>query len=93
MARPKKRSKTRGHGKGAVFTRPHKRTDGTSYVRWQGAVDLGYSELGELKRKTVYGKTRKEVLDKLLAIKHQVDDGNFSNTRLTVKEYMEKWVA
>ncbi len=44
----------RGHGEGTIV----QRSDG----RWMAQIDLGYVD-GKRKRKTVYGKTRKEVAE------------------------------
>ena len=48
--------KRRGHGEGSVY----QRQDG----RWAGVLDLGSSG-GKRQRKTVYGKTQAEVIQKL----------------------------
>ena len=50
-------SKKRGNNEGSIY----KRQDG----RWAATVSLGY-EGGKRKRKTVYGKTRKGVAERLL---------------------------
>src|SRR5262249_27537688 len=47
-----KMSGRRGHGEGSI----HKRADG----RWAATIDLGWED-GRRKRKTLYGKTRREV--------------------------------
>ena len=49
----------RGHGEGSVY----KREDGV----WCASVDLGVVN-GKRKRKMVYGKTRKEVAEKLKVV-------------------------
>jgi hypothetical protein len=47
-------AKRRGNGEGTIY----KRQDGT----WAGQVSIGYDPVtGKLKRKSFYGKTRKEV--------------------------------
>lgn len=47
----------RGNGEGSIS----KRSDGA----WWGRVTVGYNSNGSQKRKAVYGKTRKEVQDKI----------------------------
>lgn len=47
----------RGHGEGSIYQRE-------SDDRWVAVVDLGYVN-GKRKRKPLYGKTRKEVAEKL----------------------------
>src|SRR5215472_16103722 len=48
--------KRRGRDEGSVF----QRADGL----WVSSISLGYTESGKRKRKTVYGATKQEVLDK-----------------------------
>ncbi len=74
----------RAHGEGTLS----RRSDG----RWQAQVMIGYGPDGKPKRKTVYGKTQAEAREKLEAIKRQLADDTFSDARLTVKEYLEKWL-
>lgn len=83
MAR--RRSTRRGRGEGSVF----ERADGT----WQGAVTIGYDENGKQRRKTVYGKTQAEVLVKVAEVKQQLSLGTLTKSALTVKLYLEKWLA
>ena len=78
-------ARRRGKGEGSIL----KRKDGT----WQGAVTVGYDENGKQKRKTVYGKTQKEVVEKIHAIKQQLMSGTFSENNLTVKMYLERWLT
>jgi integrase len=73
----------RAHGEGAITERP----DGT----WMGQVTTGYDD-SKRKRRTVYGKTQKEVGAKLAEIKQQLANGTLSNTKLTVKDYLERWL-
>jgi hypothetical protein len=49
-------TRRRGKGEGSITQRP----DG----RWVARVDLGWQE-GKRRRKAVYGRTRREVADKL----------------------------
>lgn len=83
MAR--RRSTRRGRGEGTVF----ERSNGT----WAGEVTTGYDENGKQKRKTVYGKTQAEALAKLGEVKQQLATGTFTDTKLTVKAYLEQWLT
>lgn len=74
----------RAHGEGTISKRP----DGT----WEGKVSLGYDGEGRRKRKTVYGRTRQEVKGKLDELKRQIAGGTFTDTKLTVKDYLEEWL-
>ncbi len=76
--------KRRGKGEGSIF----QRKDGT----WQGAVTTGYTENGKQNRRTVYGKTQKDVRERIDAIKQQLASGTLSDTTLTVKAYLEQWL-
>jgi hypothetical protein len=57
---PRRGKRRRGHGEGSIF----RRADG----RWAAEVDFGYSG-GKRNRTTVYGRTRKEVQEKLDALR------------------------
>jgi integrase len=72
----------RGRGEGSIY----KREDGT----WCASITLGVLQ-GQRRRKEVYGKTRKEVVEKLHALQRQHAAG-MTFTRLTVKEFLEQWL-
>ena len=83
----KKVKKTRrGHGEGSIT----QRKDG----RWQGSVLIGYDpETGRQKRKYFYGRTRKEVQDKLIKIIPKVQTGTYREpTKITVAEWFTTWL-
>lgn len=66
----------RGHGEGTIT----KRKDG----RWMAQVTVGRDPLtGKLKRKTFYGKTRREVQEKLDNFKAEVKTGTYVEPRKT----------
>ena len=70
----------RGHGEGSIT----RRKDG----RWMAALTLENH-----KRKYFYGKTRKEVQDKLNAALHeQKQDTLATGAQQTVKAYLERWL-
>lgn len=73
----------RGHGEGDV----HQRPDG----RWEARVDLGWQG-GKRSRKSVYGKTKREVLEKLRRAQRDKDFGRLvADERQTVGEFLEWW--
>jgi len=57
----------RGHGEGSIYQRE---SDG----RWCSTVDLGWVN-GKRKRKVIYGKTRKEVAEKLKVVLRDQQQG------------------
>lgn len=75
----------RAAGEGSV----HKRKQGG----WQGSVTLGIAG-GKRKRKTVYGATQREVLDKIATIKRTQDAGLPVGTSrpITLGDYLEAWL-
>lgn len=75
----------RANGEGSIF----KRKDG----RWQGDISLGYDQHGKRRRETVYGRTQREVREKIDRLKREVGSGSYSNTKLTLTEYLDKWHA
>ena len=74
----------RGHGEGAIY----QRADG----RWCASVDLGIIQ-GKRRRKVIYGKSRKEVADKLKALhRDQVAGINIAPEQQTVQQFLEQWL-
>jgi integrase len=83
-AKPKadKPTKTtrRGHGEGTVFFREDKDL-------WVSAVTIGG------KRRTLYGKTRKEVQDKKAALEATIIKGTYAEpSKVTVAVWLKKWL-
>lgn len=78
-------ARRRGHGEGSIY----KRKDG----RWAAEVDLGRHD-GKRQRKTVYGRTRREVAEKLAPLLKAQQDGLATpNERRRFGEFMEWWLA
>jgi hypothetical protein len=74
-------TKRRGHGEGSI----KQRADGL----WEARVSLPNG-----KRKSLYGKTRKEAQDKLRAALRDVDAGlDLSAGRQTVAQFLDQWLA
>jgi integrase len=73
-------ARRRGNGEGTIL----RRTDG----RWAAAIVFeGYQ------RKWIYGKTRRDVSDRLRKIRTDVAEGRpVMNERLTVSEYLNRWL-
>lgn len=78
-------ARKRAHGEGTIS----KRKDG----RWEAKASVGYKPDGTPKRKAVYGRTQAEVKEKLEAIKQQLATGTFTDTRLTIGAYLERWLG
>src|SRR5690349_6222347 len=75
----------RGQQEGTIS----KRADG----RWMARLHLGYDPAGKRQRQTFYGKTRKEVQEKLLAARHAQQQGLPVKTdRQTVAQFLVQWV-
>lgn len=79
--------KRRGNGEGSIYRRP----DGT----WVGQVSIGYDPAtGKLKRKSFYGKTRKEVADKIAQALQELKSGTFVEpTQTTFGDWLDKWLT
>lgn len=82
MAR--RRSTRRGRGEGSVF----EQANGT----WRGKVTTGYTEDGKQRFRWVSGKTQAEALAKIGEIKQRLSNGTYSDTKLSVKSYLERWL-
>ena len=81
MARSK-----RGRGEGGVYQRESDRL-------WVGTVSLGYDGNGKRKRKTVYGQSKKEVLDKLREIQAAARVGNVPDPgNMIVSQLLDRWL-
>ncbi len=73
--------KHRGHGDGSIYYRE-------SDKRWTSSLILPTG-----KRKYLYGKTRKEVQEKLRKAQQAVEQGTLvQNTAITVESYLEHWL-
>lgn len=74
----------RGNGEGSIF----KRTDG----RWAATLDLGYTD-GKRRRKTFYGKTRREAQEQLTAALRTRQQGlPVITERQTIAEFLRRWL-
>jgi integrase len=73
-------AKQRGHGEGSIY----QRQDG----RWAASITLE-----NRKRKTFYGKTRKEVQEKLKVALHEQQQGTLATgPQQTIKAFLEHWL-
>lgn len=76
----------RGRGEGSIYQRP----DGT----WEGQMTVGYDPMtGKQQRKTVQGRTRQEVVDKLLEERQKAKEGKQEMTSMSVKVALEYWLG
>ncbi len=78
--------KRRGRSEGSIY----QRADG----QWASSVSLGYGDDGKRKRKTVYGKTKQEVQEKLRDMQTAADRGSLPAAGvLTLGAYLRTWLA
>jgi len=74
----------RGQNEGSIY----KRSDG----RWAGAVSLGYVG-GKPKRKTIYGRTRKDVQDRMTRLMNDKQSGlPVVGEKQRVGEFLTDWL-
>jgi integrase len=72
--------KRRGHNEGSIRQRP----DG----KWEARISLPNG-----KRKSFYGKTRRDVQDKLKAAQRDLDNGlDLSSRQQTVGQFLDRWL-
>lgn len=77
--------KRRGRDEGSIY----QRKDGL----WCTSVSAGYDAKGKRRRRTVYGKTKAEVRDKLRELQTSATLGILTDAdRLTVAEYLSRWL-
>ena len=77
----------RGRGEGSISKRP----DG----RWCARISTGYDDEGNLKRKAFYGKTRKEVHDKMTAALNEMsmNKGRYVDPKkTTLADWLDEWL-
>lgn len=75
----------RGNGEGSIV----KRKDG----RWQGSIMTGRDLNGKIIRKTVYGKTQKEVQESLNKISGQLYNSKyFEPSKLELQNWLKDWL-
>ena len=77
-------SKRRGNGEGNI----RKRKDG----RYEVSVMVGYHPDGRRKRKYLYGKTRREVVDKLHALQQEINMGMDLDVDYTFEQAADLWL-
>lgn len=75
----------RGQGEGTISKRP----DGT----WWARITVGRTPDGKQKRKAFYGKTRKEVQEKLTAALNDINNNTYIEpSKMTVEQWMLTWL-
>lgn len=77
-------NKGNAYGKGSISFNQNKRL-------WVGQIATGKDNNGKIKRKTVYGKTKAEVKQKLKQVEVDIYTGNFlDNDEITIKQLAEQ---
>src|SRR4030095_9256888 len=77
-------AKKRGRGEGSVW----ERSDG----RWTGYVTCAWQD-GKQTKKHFYGKSQKEVLDKIAAARnHQRQGVTLTSSSSSLKDWLEAWL-
>lgn len=75
----------RGNGEGSIT----KRKDGT----WMGRLMIGRKSDGKPNIRCLYGKTRKDVQEKLTALANSVNNGSYIEpSKLIVKQWLDSWL-
>lgn len=78
-----------------------KKANGSGYIRkrpggrWEGVYCNGYNpKTGKLIRKSVYGKTQKEVRQALSKIASEIDDGTHTEpSKMKVSQWLDEWLS
>lgn len=75
----------RGNREGSVF----RRKDG----RWAASITVGYDAHGRQRKRTVYGRTRSEVAQKLASLLSDQREGRVADpSKETVGQFLERWL-
>lgn len=76
----------RGNGEGSIYY-------SESLKRWVGQVSLGYKDDGSPKRKSIYGKTRKEVSEKIKKIQDDFNKGKLvEKSKITLNTIIQEFI-
>ena len=78
-----------------------KKANGSGYIRkradgrWEGVYCNGYNpKTGKLIRKSVYGKTQKEVRQALSKIASEIDGGTYAEpSKMKVSQWLDEWLT
>lgn len=77
--------KRRGRGEGLIRERKDK--------TWEARISIGYDDAGGRITKSVYGKTKGEVQEKLRKLQSDAAGGTLAEpTTLTVSQYLDAWL-
>lgn len=75
----------RANGEGSIRLR----SDG----RWEARYSLGFDDMGRQISKSIYGKSQKDVRQKLTQVLNDLDKGTYTPpARKTVHEWMQEWL-
>lgn len=75
------KTKTRGNGDGTIYYDDKRK-------RYVGQITIGRTESGKLKRKSVFGKTKKEVKSKLDSVRYELQTGLYCEpSQITVDNF------
>jgi hypothetical protein len=88
-----KRKRKAANSQGSIVDKVITRSDGSTYIRWEGYVSLGKDSSGKRRRTVVYGSPQAEVVEKIDALKRKLSSGTFSDNKLTVAEFLEQWLT
>lgn len=79
-------AKRRGNGEGSIY----KRKDGS----WMASISAGIDPAtGKTKRKTFYGKTRKEAAEKMNKTLHEIKTGSYIElATVTLEQWLTDWL-
>lgn len=76
----------RGNGEGSIYYNENLK-------RWVGQFTAGYKDNGKLNRKTVYGKTRKEVATKINEKQNEINNNTFvDKSNVIFYELAQKYI-
>lgn len=80
-------AKRRGNAEGSITYRKKDK-------RWQGVITIGYDPESKPKRQYYYGKTRKEVQEKVQKALREISDGSFTlPSKVTFGEWIDRWLT
>ena len=77
--------KRRGNGEGSIY----QRADGT----WCATITVGYDSAGKRRRRTIFGKSKQDVQDKLRGVANDVaHQRDIEPQRIKLGDYLDRWL-
>ena len=92
---PRKQTMGRAANGSGSIRKKTKTQNGKTYIWWEARITTGYDPgTGKQIQRSVSGKKKEDVAKKIRELSVEIDNGTYlAPTKMTVKEWLEIWVA